>query len=261
MGMYDEFRVINIAHENFDSNHKNLNFQTKDLECELSEYCVFNGQLYLEAEHSGDGYVRHSEAIKSDHTGTVSIYTDVTRSKVTWWVEYDLVFENGMLIDVVSHGERIDKDERDLDAYRPSKPSNRVSITISISDCDEDKRQAVLARLTDEKIEALRELLEEPLATVSYPVKRNNDSIYSHVFSADYSNIVSVVQTRSDFVVDEDNKRAAIISPNGHRMILDELSGFFDAEEGATDGKEPRVFAIDEMHNAARKGNSERNDD
>ena len=45
MGIYDEVRAINVSHENFDSKHNNLKFQTKDLECEMFEYCLFNNDL------------------------------------------------------------------------------------------------------------------------------------------------------------------------------------------------------------------------
>ena len=228
MGMYDEVRAINVSHENFDSKHNNLTFQTKDLECEMFEYCLFNNDLYIEAERGGDGYVRHDKAIKSDYSGSARVYTDYTRNKVEYWIEYDLTFENGALVDVVARGKEVRKDHRDLSNNRPNKPSNRVMIEINILDCDDDKKQAVTARLTDEKIAAIRELLEEPLATVSYPINRSENTDNGFLmagfgFGKPYINILSVVQTLEDFEVNEDTGQATITAPSGDIIILDEF--------------------------------------
>ncbi|PHM59530.1 hypothetical protein Xish_03649 [Xenorhabdus ishibashii] len=51
MGMFDEVRAINISHKNFYQSHRNYIFQTKDLKCDGSEYCVFNGDLYQEVDN------------------------------------------------------------------------------------------------------------------------------------------------------------------------------------------------------------------
>ena len=53
MGMYDEVKAINVSHDNFDKNHNGLLFQTKSLEVEMFEYCIFNNALYLQAERGG----------------------------------------------------------------------------------------------------------------------------------------------------------------------------------------------------------------
>lgn len=231
MGMFDEVRAINISHANFDKKHNNLTFQTKDLECELFEYCVFNNDLYVQAEYGEDGYVRHNKAIKSKQSGTVNIYTDFTRNKIEYWVEYDLVFENGELVDVITYDERIRKDHRDISGSRPNKPSNRVIIEINVSNCDDTKKEAVIAQLTDEKIAGFRDLIEDPLATVSYPAKRTpNNSEYGILglgSTSLYGNIMSVVQSMDDLKRNENSNKATLKAPNGDVIIiLDEFNNY-----------------------------------
>jgi hypothetical protein len=117
MGMYDEVRPLNISHKNFEHNHNDCTFQTKDLERDMSEYCVFNGKLFQQVDGS-DGYKRHVQALNVDYTGALNvdytgalnIYTIFTENDIESWIEYDLVFDCGELIDVVQHDVRIIKD-------------------------------------------------------------------------------------------------------------------------------------------------------
>jgi hypothetical protein len=43
--MFDEVRAINISHKNFDRKQNSYTFQTKDLGCDMSEYCLFIGAI------------------------------------------------------------------------------------------------------------------------------------------------------------------------------------------------------------------------
>ena len=223
MGMYDEVRAINITHDNFKMEHNNLTFQTKDLECEMFEYCIFNNELYLEADSCG-GYRRYDKAQKTEYNGIVNIYTDFTHSDVEYWIEYDLVIKNGEVIDVIAYEERAIKNNKDLASIRPNLPDNRVFIQISVKGCSEEKKKEVVAKLTDEKIQAIRELLEEASATISYPTKRDSNPLYGRLNnSSEYSNIMSVVQTMEDYTVSDHNKQVSLKTPHGDVLILDEL--------------------------------------
>ena len=120
MGMFDEVRAINISHKNFDQNHNGYTFQTKDIECDMSVYCVFNGVLYQEVDNSGNGeYKRHDYALKFDYSGELNIYANIRENNIESWVEYDLTFKDGQLIDVVSYEVRVTKDNRDLSLHSP----------------------------------------------------------------------------------------------------------------------------------------------
>ena len=104
MGMFDDVRAINISHKNFDQNHNGYTFQTKDIECDMSVYCVFNGVLYQEIDNSGNGeYKRHDYALKFDYSGKLNIYANIRENNIESWVEYDLTFKDGELIDVVPY--------------------------------------------------------------------------------------------------------------------------------------------------------------
>lgn len=69
--------------------HSNAAFQTKGLECELNNYVVFNDVLYLSSTLSGE----RGSAEVVDHTGSISIYTDITEGDILKWIEYELFYE------------------------------------------------------------------------------------------------------------------------------------------------------------------------
>jgi len=170
MPNFDEVLVINITHANFDQRHNSQVFQTKDLACEMSEYCIFNGVLYQQVDRSGD-ITRHDKAIRQEYSGELNIYTCKREKDVAYWVEYDLRFESGELVDVVGHEINICEDNRDLAVQRPDKPTNLVEVTISVAKCDRAKQDAFVGTLTEEKMTAIRAILAEPTATICYPVK------------------------------------------------------------------------------------------
>lgn len=216
MGMYNELHAINISHKNFDRAHNGLLYQTKDLDCDLSVYCVFNGQLYQKSDNSS------SEALKIDYTGGINIYTINERNSVERWIEYDLIFNDGKLVDVAPYEVKVTKDNRDLSSFRPDKPSNRVEVTIGLSNCDRDKQDAFIKSLDDEKINAIRDILGEPTATVFYPV----DASLGFGGAGLTSNIASVVQVVENFGQLKDGLGGKITAPNGDRitLIFDEAS-------------------------------------
>ncbi len=218
MGMFDEVRAINISHKNFDRKHNSYTFQTKDLGCDMSEYCLFNGVLYQEVDNSGE-CKRHDHALKFDYSGELNIYTHTRESGIESWVEYDLVFKGGELVDVVPYEVRVTEDNRDLSAHRPYKPSNRVEITISVSNCDRDKQDAFVDFINDDKLEAIRDILGEPTATVFYPTKRASDTRFGFTVYPQLLTIASVVQTKEDLEAAMDGI-AKVTAPNGDKISI-----------------------------------------
>lgn len=226
MGMFDEVRALNITHKNFDPDHNDTTFQTKDMENTMSVYSVFNGQLYQDVDGSQD-YHRHEYAVPVAYDGELNIYTSVIKDGVESWVEYDLHFVSGKLIDVTPYEIRVTKDHRDLSAQRPGMPSNRITVTISLSGCDKDKRDSFAGSLVESKIEAIRDVLGEPNATVVYPVLQNEP--INPLFSGGpgIRMVASVVQSKDDFIAACKNQ-AKIKAPNGDeiKIFLDEGSIF-----------------------------------
>ena len=212
--MYDEIRAINIAHDNFDKSHNGLVFQTKCLESEMFEYCVFNNTLYLQLERGGEtGWTIHAPALKSDYSGTINIYTDYTKDKVEYWIEYDLELKDGEIIGVTAYGVKVVKDNRNTSKGGSVIPKNSVSVIIGVSGCDQEKQRAVADIIDNAKLEAIRQILNEPTATIYYPVKHEDLSV---------SNMVSVVQS-----IDSDASNTASAKPSGNRIIaIDEYHSF-----------------------------------
>ncbi len=216
MEMFDEVRAINISHENYDRGHIGYTFQTKDLECDMSEYCVFNGVLYQEVDNSGE-YKRHDQAVKYDYSGVLNIYTHTRENGVESWVEYDLIFKNGELVDVAPYEVRVTEDNRDLSAHRPNKPSNRVEVTISVSNCDREKQDAFVEFIDDKKLEAIRDILGEPTATIFYPTKSSSE--LGFLVNPRLLTIASVVQTKED-IEPAIKGMAKVTAPNGDKISI-----------------------------------------
>lgn len=225
MGMFDEVYAVNIAHKNFDTHHNRHSFQTKDLDCNMSEYCIFNGALYQEVDNSGE-YKRHENAVLMDYSGSLNIYTPVKSLNVEYWVEYELTFDSGRLVDVVAHEPTVMQDYRDISASRPSKPSNRVEVTISVSSCDSAKQDAFAESIDDQKLEAIRDILGEPKATILFPAKPAFSGGIFGMTRPRIINIASVVQTMDDFQASSDGK-VKVKAPNGDQICIlqDELPG------------------------------------
>lgn len=226
MGMFDEVRAINISHNNFDKQHNDQVFQTKSLDCDMSEYCVFNGVLYQEVDNSGERK-RHDYAIETGYSGELNIYTHITENNVTCWVEYDLIFDSGKLVDVVKYDVRVTDDGRDFSSQRPSKPSNRVEVTISVGNCDRETQDKFAARFDNQMLDAIRDIIGDSKATIFYPVKRSSEERFGWPVYPRLLTIASVVQTREDFEAAA-NGTTIVIAPNGDQitLILDEAHLF-----------------------------------
>lgn len=227
MGMFDEIRALNIAHDNFNDMHNGYTFQTKDLDCDMSRYCIFNGELYQELDNEGYQSKRHSKAVKFHFTGVINMYTYINKDRLELWVEYDLKFSDGNLVDVIAKDVEVTEDRRDFSSSRPNKPDNRVEVTINIRHCDTDKQNAFLQAFSDEKIEAIRQILDEPSATVFYPAKRDRNQLeVGSGFLASFPRILtvaSVVKTLEEINAEAKDKRK-ITAPNGDVIIvLDEM--------------------------------------
>lgn len=216
MGMYDELKVVHTTKPEFCLRHSNAVFQTKGLECELNNYVVFNDVLYLSSTLSGE----RGSAEVVDHTGSISIYTDITEGDILKWIEYELFFKKGILADVVAREPRIKKDLRDLSQSRPPAYSNKPHITISVANCDQAMQDDMIELLTDQKIDEVRELLQAPTATVSFPTKKDDDYYGTHTGTR---MITSVVQALSDLEYSDDSVNTT--APNGDKfkIILDEF--------------------------------------
>lgn len=200
MGSFSDIRPVNITHEGFDRSHNGQYFQTKDLDMEygMAEYCIFNAQLYRNISDAGAG---EFAAVPVPHTGTVDIYTSVKEcnQKLIYWVEYRLGFEAGRLMTVELMDKTLQEDLRDLSKLRPSKPTNRVEVTISVKGLSGERQRAFAASLTDDKLSRIRDILGEPTASIFFPalpvVPGNNDPFlrFSSVMT-----VASVVQSMKD---------------------------------------------------------------
>lgn len=222
MGMYDEVRAINIAHDNFDNSHNGLVFQTKCLESEMFEYCVFNNALYLQLERGGEtGWTIHAPALKSDYSGTVNIYTDYTRDDVEYWIEYELELKDGEIIAVTAYDVRVTKDNRNTSKRSAVKPKNSVFVTIGVSNCDQEKQRAVADIIDNAKLDAIRKILNEPTATIYYPVQREDLSV------SNMASIVQSVECASGIQNDSEPSNTASAKPSSNRVIaIDEYHSF-----------------------------------
>ena len=191
MARFSTVTPINIADTAFKHNGKS--FQTSDLpigDNVNNDYLVFNGQLYIEYE---DG-VKHDMAKPFDYTGTVSIYNSFTDSWYETWVEYELRFENGQLKSVVAVTNKITKDLRDANEKRPRPSSPSVVITLSDSEEVYNQFHADL----NNKLNAIRDIIGEPKATISFPQKSTGTNIFSSGAGLT-RHVLSVVQTMDDF--------------------------------------------------------------
>lgn len=221
MGRFDSVRAINISHKNFDKQHNDQVFQAKSLDCDGSVYCIFNGVLYQEVDNSGEPKCQHHDyAIETGYSGELNIYMDITENRVTCWVEYDLVFDSGKIIDVVKYDISVMHDDRDISSYRPSKPRNLVEVTISVRNCDRETQDQFAARVDNQMLDALRDIIGEPTATIYYPDKRISEPRYfgGGVYPR-MATIASVVQTREAFDVTA-NGKINVTAPNGDQITL-----------------------------------------
>lgn len=222
MGNFNNVTVVNINTTEFSHNGKT--FQTYALISDdghtSNDYIVFNGQLYIAYE---DG-VKYPMARPTDYSGSVNIYNSFTDSSYERWVEYDLVFADGILQSVSLVQDRITKDLRDANDKRPRPSSPCVTITLSDSEAAYKKLHDNL----DGNLNAIREIIGEPKATIVYPQKNKHTGILSHGMGPTRQ-MHSVVQDMSDFVASGElaGKKTFIgISEIGDNriMIMDEFN-------------------------------------
>lgn len=226
MGMFDTVRAYLVGHSGFKTKHNGMSFQTKDLENNLSEYCIFNGVLY--EVRDGKENVRHPQALESEYTGVLNIYTHTSDRDFEYWIEYDLTFKQGRISDVFAYEEEITKDKRDLSEYRPALPGNRVVVTLNIDDLNPEQ-QAAFAEAIPNKLDAIRELIEQPTATIYYPIKpEERENAHRLRWPNNVRYLSSVVQSMADIQSVPNGGRADIEAPNGDHIlvVLDEFGQF-----------------------------------
>ena len=223
MPTYDSITAINIAHKSFDRRHNGKSFQTKDLSMMLSDYLVFNGQLYLQYDGEYDVRTPHATP-QHEFSGVVNIYATIEDHISESWIEYDLTFEAGMLTDVIAHPPRMTKDKRDLSLYRPAVPSNRPMVSITINDLSFEQ-QDVFVKDIGEKVEAIRNIIGYD-ATISYPYKASASQGVSAILPANgIRYLFSVVQRISD--IKAKPGKLMVQAPSGDTIIvLDEFHKF-----------------------------------
>lgn len=219
MGMYDSIRIVNLCHENFDGEHNNLSFQTQDISLDGSDYFLFNDRLYL--QYDGTELIRHDKAIASDYSGEIEIYTHHSNSDFDLWLQYDLVFELGVLLEVKNGQSSIRKDKRDLSQFRPSAPTNKMKITLSVSDLDFNAQKSFAEKIGG-KLDAIRELLEQPDATIVFPYLPEDSNHPFHILrNGTVRYLHSVVQRIEDFESVKKNGKLDLTTPNGDKVKLD----------------------------------------
>lgn len=214
MGMFDEVKVLTLSHPNFNPQDIGTAFQTKDLGSDMSRYLIFNNRLYKESEGL-------SEFL--EFTGDLNLYCYIDKPSPlvnSVWLEYDMSFVDGELINVVPHPVDV-QTKVDYSEFRLDKSMGRVLINIDVTACSAEKQDAVMAKLTDEKLEQIRAILEEPTATISYPAKRSPTSeFFLFRFPARYSQIYSFAQTIDDLEAAGDSDKRSDERPDGSKMIV-----------------------------------------
>lgn len=187
MGMFDTVTVVNISNENFDEN--GLSFQTKCLENKLNEYIVFNNQLWM--QYCGDESQRYDEAVPVDLTDTINIYTDHKTGDKVYWLEYNLKFQSGKLVDVEKIEERITKDLSDKSELRPQPKTKSACVTVDFRGVDNELYESFMAEL-DSNLEKIRGVVGDPMAEIVYQERTPENSM---IFSSSSRWIHSFVQS------------------------------------------------------------------
>ncbi len=198
MGMFDTIRAINISDHTF--KHNDVSFQTQSLESNMSEYLIFNGELWCGYDGAKGGCRGFAERI--DFFGELNIYTSYSDSQFEYWVEYNLIFERGTLsgVDVV----RIEKtkDLQDHSQRRPLPRSEQACVTIDLRDVKSEIYEHLHSNL-DANLAAIRNAIGDPLAEIIYPVKRDANSFYQ-MAGPEYRMIHNVMQDFSTLKLTND---------------------------------------------------------
>lgn len=191
MNMFDTVSVVNLD-GNF--KHNGTSFQTKSLDCDGSDFYIFNGQLWQ--QYSGVAGMSHPQAILSEFTGELNIYTDYTVQHRTYWVEYVIEFVGGKVTSVVLNEERLTADKSDKSEIRPSPKSKSTCVTLDFRGVDGAVYDAFHADL-DARLDALRSLIGDAKAEIIYQVRAPSTGLRSFGSHAHW--LHSVVQDLSDF--------------------------------------------------------------
>lgn len=192
MGMFDTVSVANLGDKNF--KHNGVHFQTKSLECDGSEFIIFNGQLWH--QYNGEKMERYDEAVPVEFSGDLNIYTDHTSGPRSYWIEYDIKFVSGKLESVELVAERLTADRTDKSELRPSPKSNCACITLDFRGVSGQVYDAFHADL-DNNLDKLRAVLGDPKAEIVYQVRSPETGILSSCSPTRW--LHSVVQDLSDF--------------------------------------------------------------
>ncbi|MDE9446834.1 hypothetical protein KKJ04_14780 [Xenorhabdus bovienii] len=91
-----------------------------------------------------------------------------------------------------------------------------------MSNCDREKQDTFVELIDDQKLEAIRDILGEPAATIFYPTKSLSEFRFGFPVHPSLLTIASVVQTNEDFEA-AIGGMAKVTAPNG-----DKISMFFD---------------------------------
>jgi len=195
MGRYDTVTVVNIADDAF--RHNDVSYQTQSLECQGNDYIIFNGQLWQ--QYDGEKGERFALAQPVAFTGDLDIYTDYTSLDRVYWVEYNLMFKDGLLAGVEVVAERLTRDNSDKSAHRPAPKSNSSCVTVDFRGVDGSIYDAFYADL-EGNLERLREVVGDPKAEVIYQVRSQGRGLMAGTGPARW--VHSVVQSLSDFKPD-----------------------------------------------------------
>lgn len=79
---------------------------------------------------------------------------------------------------------------------------NRLKVVISVEDCDRNKQDEIIKRINDEKLDAIRDILDESTATIVYPTLNSFNERLGFELNPRISNIISYVQIKEDFEVE-----------------------------------------------------------
>lgn len=224
MGMFDTVQAVNIRDDQF--RHNGESFQTKSMDCDMSEYLIFNGQLWQDRDgETGEPYI---PARPVAWTGELNIYTECNDGHFLCWVEYDCHFEAGKLVGVdVVRIER-EKDLRDLSNKRPLPKSSHATVTIDFGESPEPAYEHFHSDL-EAHIDAIRRIVGDPRAELIYPQKtERREGVWAASSSSPRYGVVvhNIVQDMSDFTRVKKDGGAELVrkESNGDQLtiILDE---------------------------------------
>lgn len=202
MSMFDTLQATHIVHDKFKHEHTDKSFQTKDFDCNMDDYIIFRNRLYKRKELSPKN-LKLYDYVACGFTGEASICTYIEENKITCWHQYDLLFKNGLLVDILNYHCEITEDKRDITRYEPKK-NNNVKISIDVSNCDQETIDKFIGKDSDEIINGLKSVIGTNKIQVTMPIKDVN------IFPG-YRMVYFVTQDIQDF-------------SNAKKIMIDEYS-------------------------------------